>query len=65
MKLCEYEVDVLRECNGEQVPGLTWGAAMSVALEALEGEGLIARAGGVYSITAKGRERLKAGAGES
>ena len=27
-KLIDYEIDLLRSMNGEDVPGLRWGAAM-------------------------------------
>lgn len=36
MDLCNYEVDVLRECAGQDVPGMRWGAAMGAALKTLD-----------------------------
>jgi len=56
--LCAYEIDVLRVCAGEQVPGMQWGAAMGQALECLECAGLVARSGGAYAATDKGRSYL-------
>ena len=56
--LCQYEWDLLSHCAGDPMPGLTWGAAMSVALESLESEGLIARSGGAYAVTQKGLAEL-------
>lgn len=57
--LCDFEIDVLRECNGEKVSGLSWGAAMSVALECLESSGLIERCTSGYSITELGKRKLE------
>lgn len=58
MKLCDYEVKVLRACAGEKPEGLSWGAAMSVAIECLEGRGLIERGPAGYRATESGREYL-------
>lgn len=62
-QLLPIEKDVLRACNGEEVPGLAWGAAMSVCLEYLEAGGWLEtrdRDGGVaYELTAKGREAIQ------
>lgn len=58
MTLCECEVKVLRECNGEPQQGLAWGAAMGQSLEVLHGAGLVERSDGVYTSTQKGREYL-------
>jgi hypothetical protein len=56
--LCDYELDVLRVCAGVNVPGMRWGAAMSVALECLSGRGLVEAPGGRYTATAAGRARV-------
>lgn len=57
--LVDYELEVLRGMAGKgQVP--PWGAALSVALEALEGRGLVQL--GVdhtYRITVAGHEELE------
>jgi hypothetical protein len=58
MKLCDYELKVLRECAGERVPGLSWGTAMGAALESLSGNGLVERIGTRYEATKKGRVQL-------
>ena len=58
MKLCEYEIEVLRAAAGEHVLGLHWGAAMGQALEVLQGHGLIARNGNTYEATDKGKLEL-------
>ena len=39
----DFDVDVLRAMNGEDVPGMAWGAAMSVAIEYLYGAGYASR----------------------
>ena len=57
--LCDYEVDVLRLCAGEDVPGMHWGAAMGQALECLEGRGLVDRGRGAYFATQAGADFLK------
>lgn len=58
--LCEYELDVLRECaNRRPKHPVIWGAAMSVALESLQSAGLIDRCRGVYFATEKGFARLE------
>jgi hypothetical protein len=59
VKLCDYEMKVLRECAGERVPGLSWGAAMGAALDALSGNGLIERVGIRYEATKKGRVHVE------
>lgn len=41
MELCDYEIIVLRICNGEDIPDAHWGAAMSIALESLCGRGFV------------------------
>lgn len=53
-KLCDYEVEILRECAGE-IPARPWGAAVGAALEALRGNGYVDRTG---HVTAKGRQYL-------
>lgn len=58
--LSEYELKILRLLNGEDVPGLAWGAAMSVAIETLYEMRLAKRNGGRYEITDAGRDALKA-----
>ena len=58
-QLDDHDLDVLRCINGEDVPGLLWGAAMSVSLEALCGGGYARLVGGRATITDKGRERLE------
>lgn len=50
----EFEIDILRECAGEKLAS-SWGAAVGVALEALEGFGYVRR--GI--ITEKGRDFLR------
>ena len=53
-----YERDVLREIAAPgSVEGLSWGAAMSVALECLQARGYVTR-GSHPQITDKGREAL-------
>lgn len=39
----QFEIDVLRELNGERVEGMCWGAAMGEAVEWLHGSGYISR----------------------
>ena len=55
-KPIEMEVEVLKILNGEDIPGWTWGAAMSVCCENLKSMGL---AKGSYEISDKGKEYLK------
>lgn len=52
----QYEVDVLRILNGEDVKGWTWGAAFSFCCESLKAMGL---AKGMYEISDKGKKYLK------
>jgi hypothetical protein len=63
-KLCSFELDVLRDLNGEKVDGLIWGAGYMAALEFLCGSGLVAKRfspGAIrYEITDAGRELLAA-----
>jgi len=54
--LTEYDIQVLRELNGEKVEGLCWGAAMSVTCSYLKKLGF---AQGTYEITEKGKNYLK------
>ena len=56
-ELCDYDLLILRVLNGEDVPGLMWGAAMSSACGYLKSMGY---ATGMYEITDKGRAALKA-----
>jgi hypothetical protein len=54
-----YKRNVLREiAEPGSVEGLRWGAAMSVVLEWLQGQGYVTR-GARPQITGKGREALK------
>ena len=53
--LSDYEINILRVLNGEDVPGLMWGAAMSAACGHLKGTGY---ATGLYEITDKGRAAI-------
>ena len=54
-----YERDVLEEiADPGSVKGLSWGAAMSVALECLQARGYVTR-GSRPQITDKGREALE------
>ncbi len=55
-QLTEYDIKILRECNGENVPGIMWGAAMSVTISYLRGIGFLT-IGNVPSN--KGLEYLK------
>lgn len=63
MPLIEFELNLLRSMNGEDVPGLAWGAAMSEALGSLRGGGYVRQEfterGVEYKITDKGREAIK------
>jgi hypothetical protein len=57
--LTPYKRNVLREiAEPRSVEGLSWGAAMSVVLEWLQGQGYVTR-GSRPQITDKGREALK------
>lgn len=51
----EFEVQILRTLNGEEVPGLVAGAAMWEAARSLRGMGL---AQGTYYITQAGKDYL-------
>ena len=55
--MTSYERDILRHLSGEDVPGLAWGAAMSVAVEWLQGMGYVTR-GSKVTITDAGRAAL-------
>lgn len=59
----EFERDVLRVIAGEDVPGMMWGAAMSEAVEYLQGRGFCRRVLKddtiTYEITDRGREALR------
>jgi hypothetical protein len=55
--LTDYEVKVLKECNGEPQDDLRWGAAMSVTLEYLRGDGYLQGYSKV-TTTDKGRDYL-------
>jgi hypothetical protein len=53
--LCEYEIEILRECAGEMTPR-PWGAAVGQALEVLRSRGLLDNCN---NITADGRRALR------
>ncbi len=59
-----FEIDVLRDLNGEHVEGMVWGAAMGAAVEWLYGQGYITRTGKMsgirYDISDKGKAFLAA-----
>ncbi len=59
-EMVKYEAEVLRCIAGEDVPGLSWGAAMSVALESLRGKRLVRMVGNRAQITDKGKAALAA-----
>lgn len=54
--ITSLDIEVLRILNGEDVPGWSWGAAMTMCCEFLVGIGY-AKYG--YYITDKGKEFLK------
>lgn len=60
--LTRIDIDVLRSIRGDSVPGLAWGAAMSISVEFLDGLGLVSREvkqGAVhYVLTKEGKEWL-------
>ena len=58
VKLSDYELKVLKECNGEVQDGIIWGAAMSITIEFLQRLGFIT-IGSPTIITDKGKEYLK------
>lgn len=66
--LTDYELDLLRCLNGEDVPGLRWGAAMSVSVEYLYHRGYATRKissrGIEYVITEKGKAALTGGSND-
>ncbi len=61
--LTEFEIDLLRDLNGED-RGLIWGAAMSEAIEGLHATGHLERkstpAGISYGLSPLGRETARA-----
>lgn len=65
VKLCDFELDVLRMLNGTG-PAIPWGAALGAALECLGGSGFIQSTYNEdtrtlhYSITDRGRAALEA-----
>ena len=60
-EMTDYDVKVLRCIAGENVPGLTWGAAMSESLSFLRGTGLARLApGGRAELTDAGRQFMDA-----
>lgn len=56
-RMTDFERDILRSLNGEDVPGLSWGAAMGVAVGWLQGAGYATR-GPDVKITDAGRVAL-------
>ncbi len=54
MSLCEFELEILRECAGAK-PASAWGAAVGAALGYLEGNGYIDVG---CRLTDKGRRAL-------
>ena len=58
--MTDYERDIMRHLNGEDVPGLSWGAAMGEALEFLRGDGYVRQRAGRYELTDEGRRALDA-----
>lgn len=54
-KLNDLEIEVLRILNGEDIPGWTWGAAMSACCSSLKALGL---AQGHYQISSAGKKFL-------
>lgn len=58
--LIDYEIEVLRCVSGEEVAGLSWGAAMSEAVETLKGRGFVRLNGTRYEPTDEGRAILRA-----
>jgi len=58
--MTDYEKKILRHLNGEDVPDLSWGAAMGEAIGFLKGDGYVRRVGNKYEITDAGRAALKA-----
>lgn len=63
-QLVQFEIDLLRHLNGEEVPGLAWGAAMGAGIEYLHESGYVTRKraarGLVYEINDKGRAAINA-----
>jgi len=55
--LTDMEMEVLRICGGEDVPGWTWGAGMGACLEALRGRSLVTR-GTIAKPTERGQKLL-------
>ena len=63
--MTDFEKEILRHLNGEDIPGLSWGVAISEAIEYLSGNGYVIRRrktqGINYEITDKGRETIRMG----
>lgn len=61
--MTDFECDVLKYLDGQAVPGLAWGAAMSEAVERLRGQGYVRREWDRhvinYKITEKGRRAIR------
>lgn len=56
-RLCDMDIEVLRICNGEDIPGWTGGAAMNVCCSFLKNRGYL---NFDWSINDKGRALLEA-----
>jgi len=58
-----FEIDLLRDLNGENVEGMSWGAAMGEAVEWLYHNGYLTRdskmSGIRYDISEKGKSFLE------
>lgn len=59
----DYIIRTLRVAAGQEVPGYTWGAATTIALEELMGRGLVRRIirddAIIYEATEEGVQYLK------
>lgn len=55
----DFELKVLLELSGEPQVGMMWGAAMTIALEWLKGNGYVSFHGHSYDLTRKGRDFLE------
>jgi hypothetical protein len=57
MDIIEFEFDVMRVLNGENVDGFVWGAAANEACGSLKARGWVSPM--PYSLTADGRAALR------
>lgn len=55
--LCDFEIEVLKECAGLPSTITTWGAALGVCAGDLASDGYLTR--GSYHITEAGKQLLK------